>query len=51
MKAALASGELSQERWALYKQLSRENTDNTAKKKAISKLAKAYQKSKGRGRE
>ncbi len=51
VKAALAGGALSQERWALYKQLSRENTDNSARKKAISKLAKAYQKSKGRGRE
>lgn len=46
VKAALASGALSRERWLLYKNLERENADNAAKKKEISKLAKAYKKSK-----
>ena len=46
VKAALASGALSMERWTLYRSLEAENTDNRAKKKAISKLAKEYKKNK-----
>ena len=45
VKAALASGELSAERYELYKKLGRENTNNHAMKKEISKWAKAYKKS------
>ena len=45
VKAALASGELSAERYELYKRLGRENTNNHAMKKEISKWAKAYKKS------
>lgn len=48
VKAALASGELSPERWALYLSLGAENTRNTARKKEISKLARAYKKNKNR---
>ena len=44
IKAAIASGELSAERYALYQNLGRENTRNYAKKKEISKWAKAYKK-------
>ncbi len=44
IKAALQSGELSEERYELYKSLSRENTRNYAMKKEISKWAKAYKK-------
>ncbi len=44
IKAAIASGELSAERYELYKNLGRENTNNHAKKKEISKWAKAYKK-------
>ena len=46
VKAAIASGALSRGRWLLYKNLERENADNAARKKEISKLAKAYKKSK-----
>ncbi len=45
IKAAIASGELSAERYALYKNLGKENTRNYAMKKEISKWAKAYKKS------
>ena len=44
IKAALSSGELSLERYELYKNLGRENTYNYAMKKEISKWAKAYKK-------
>ncbi len=44
IKAAIASGELSEERYELYKNLGRENTNNHAMKKKISKWAKAYKK-------
>ena len=44
IKAALSSGELSSERYELYKNLGRENTRNYAMKKEISKWAKAYRK-------
>lgn len=46
IKAAIASGELSVERYELYKNLGSENTKNYAKKKEISKWAKAYKKNK-----
>ncbi len=45
IKAAIASGELSAKRYELYKSLGRENTNNHAMKKEISKWAKAYKKS------
>ena len=48
MKAALESGALSPERWALYRSLGEENARNYAKKKEISKLAKEYKKIKGK---
>ena len=44
VKAAIESGELSMERYVLYKSLSAENTYNYAKKKEISKWAKAAKK-------
>ena len=44
IKAAIESGELSEERYELYKNLGKENTRNYAKKKEISKWAKAYKK-------
>lgn len=44
IKAAIKSGELSKERWMLYRNLGTENTNNQAKKKKISKLAKEYKK-------
>ena len=44
VKAAIASGELSKKRFMLYKNLGQENTNNYAKKKEISKLAKMYKK-------
>ncbi len=44
IKAAIESGELSAERYELYKNLGKENTRNYAKKKEISKWAKAYKK-------
>ena len=44
VKAAIASGELSEERYMLYKNLGAENTRNYAMKKEISKWAKAYKK-------
>ena len=44
IKAALESGELSMERYMLYKNLGAENTRNYAKKKEISKWHKAYKK-------
>ena len=45
VKAAIARGELSGERLALYRSLGAENARNYAKKKEISKLAKARKKS------
>ena len=44
IKAAIESGELSIERYTLYKSLSAENTYNYARKKEISKWAKAAKK-------
>ncbi len=44
IKAAIAAGELSAERFELYSNLGRENVKNYAKKKEISKWAKAYKK-------
>ena len=44
IKAAIESGELSEERYTLYKSLSQENVRNYAKKKAISKWAKQAKK-------
>ena len=44
VKAALAGGELSMQRWMLYRALGTENTDNRAGKKKISVLAKEYKK-------
>ena len=46
IKAAIESGELSIERYTLYKSLSAENVRNYAKKKEISKWAKAAKKMK-----
>ena len=46
VKAAIARGELSKERLRLYQNLGRENADNRAKKKEISRLAKEYKKNK-----
>ena len=48
VKAAIESGELSEERYMLYKSLSTENQRNYAKKKEISKWAKAAKKFKDR---
>ena len=42
VKEALADGTLSAKRWNLYLSLTAENSDYAEKKKAISKLAKAY---------
>ncbi len=47
IKAALESGELSSERYELYKNLGRENKRNYALKKEISKYAKARKKFNG----
>ncbi len=44
VKAAIESGELTRERLMLYKNLGAENIKNHAKKKEISKWAKAYKK-------
>lgn len=44
IKAAIESGELSVKRYELYKNLGRENTNNHAKKKEISKWAKVLKK-------
>ncbi len=44
IKAAIENGELSEERYMLYKSLSAENIRNYAKKKEISKWAKAAKK-------
>ena len=44
VKAAIERGELSRERYELYKNLSAENTRNYALKKEISKWSKAYKK-------
>ena len=44
VKAAIAVGTLSKQRLRLYQSLGKENADNHAKKKEISKLAKAYKK-------
>ncbi|MBQ9459001.1 MAG: ribosome small subunit-dependent GTPase A [Oscillospiraceae bacterium] len=46
VKDAIARGELSRERLKLYQRLNEENAGYAARKKEISKLAKAYQKSK-----
>ena len=46
VKAAIARGELSKKRFMLYMSLGQENTNNYAKKKEISKLAKMYKKGK-----
>ena len=46
VKAAIESGDLSVDRYILYKSLSSENTRNYAKKKEISKWAKAAKKMK-----
>lgn len=51
VKAAIASGALSKERWELYKNLGKENADHRARKKEISKSVKAYKKSKNRTEE
>ena len=48
VKAAIKSGELSLERYELYKRLGTENSNNYAKKKEISKLSKAYKKEGGK---
>ena len=47
IKAAIESGELSRERFELYKSLSQENTRNYAKKKEIAKWVKARKKAFG----
>ena len=44
VRAAIEKGELSLERYELYKRLNTENTDNHAKMKEISKWHKAYDK-------
>ena len=44
VKAAVARGELSEDRLRLYRALGKENADHQARKKEISKLAKAYKK-------
>ena len=46
VKAAIASGELSKERFELYRNLGKENADHRARKKEISKSVKAYKKNK-----
>ena len=46
VKAAIASGALSRERFELYRNLGRENADHRARKKEISKSVKAYKKNK-----
>lgn len=46
VRAAIAGGALSEERFLLYKSLRAENAGNDARKKEISKLAKAYWKNK-----
>ena len=51
VKAAIASGKLSKERFELYKNLGKENADHRARKKEISKSVKAYKKSKSRTEE
>ena len=48
VKAAVACGELSGERLALYKKLFAENADRQVRKKEISKWAKAYRKNNNR---
>lgn len=49
IKTAIANGELLPERYELYRNLGTENTKNYAKKKEISKWAKAYKKNNKRG--
>lgn len=44
VKAAIANGRLSKERWMLYKNLGTENSNNYAKKKEISKRVKSLKK-------
>ena len=51
VKAAIARGELSRERFELYKNLGKENADHRAKKKEISQSVKAYKKNKYRTEE
>lgn len=48
VKAALESGELSRERFLLYRSLTEENAGFHARRKEISKLARMYKNSKGR---
>ena len=48
VKAAIESGELSNDRYELYKSLGAENTRNYARKKEIAKWAKAYKKNNGK---
>ncbi len=48
VRAAIERGELSEERLMLYQNLGTENTRNYAKKKQISKWAKAYKKNKNK---
>ncbi len=48
VKQAIAAGVLSRERLMLYQSLNAENTRNYAKKKEISKWAKAYKKNKNK---
>ena len=48
VKAAIASGELSKERFELYRNLGKENADHRTRKKEISKSVKAYKKNKNR---
>lgn len=51
VKAAIASGELSRERFELFKSLGKENADHRARKKEISKSVKQYKKNKNRTEE
>ncbi|MBQ6076028.1 MAG: ribosome small subunit-dependent GTPase A [Lachnospiraceae bacterium] len=48
VRAAIESGALPRERWALYRSLGEENRNNYAKKKDISKRVKAMKKSRDR---
>ena len=50
IRAAIENGELSEERYELYKSLGAENTRNYAKKKAIAKWARQAQKFKNKNR-
>ena len=50
VKAAIARGELTKERLALYKSLGAENANNYAKMKEIAKRSRAYQKFKNKAK-